>query len=360
MHRIASLKAAWPWPVSPRETAAAAIAVTALALMAVGTAVDAMPTLAGLSGHDASRPASAQTAGPESAPATALRDLAPQDALTVNASIPIAQLPAGAARPFALGSASPGARVEALNCLTSAVYYEAGQESDEGQRAVAQVVLNRVRHPAFPNSVCGVVYQGSMRPTGCQFTFTCDGSLARTPMSDAWDRARGNASAILNGAVYAPVGNATHYHANYVVPYWASSLVKTQVVGAHLFYRWSGGWGQPAAFVQRYGGHEASAAALRKAALSVPHVVPKPLLTMAGAAKLDKLDGVKVSEAAGGRVTAHFSPAARAAVEKVKVVPYAERVSASDNLRYALDGAGETASEPAFGKAAAAEPKPAS
>ena len=86
----------------------------------------------------------------------------------------------------------------------------------------------------------------------------------------------------LDGAVYVPVGNATHYHANYVLPYWAPSLVKTQVVGAHLFYRWSGGWGQPNAFAQRYVAREANAQALRRIALSVPHEVPKPLLAIDG------------------------------------------------------------------------------
>ena len=95
------------------------------------------------------------------------------------AAIPIADLPNPAAQPFTLRGADEAARARALECLTSAVYYEAGNESADGQQAVAQVVLNRVRHPAFPSSVCGVVYQGSTRATGCQFTFTCDGSLAR-------------------------------------------------------------------------------------------------------------------------------------------------------------------------------------
>ncbi|MEO7504799.1 MAG: cell wall hydrolase [Sphingomicrobium sp.] len=319
-----------------------------LALIALGGVVNAMPTL----GH-LSQPQARLTAPPVPAPAAAteLRDIAPQDAVALNARIPVAQGMTDAAAPFALGKASVEARGQALDCLTSAVYYEAGQESDEGQRAVAQVIVNRVRHPAFPNSVCGVVYQGSTRSTGCQFTFTCDGSLARAPMTDAWDRARRNAKAILDGEVYAPVGRATHYHANYVVPYWASSLVKTQVVGAHLFYRWAGEWGRPAAFAQAYGGREANAGSLRAAALAVPHFVPRPLQT--AAAGLGRLDGVKIEAGPGGRVTAHFSPAARAAVEKIKIVPYVERVAASDNLRYALDGAA-AAEQPAFGHSAPA------
>ena len=83
----------------------------------------------------------------------------------------------------------PRRAAQALECLASAVYYEAGNQDDDGERAVAQVVLNRVRHPAFPASVCGVVYEGSTRPTGCQFTFTCDGSLYRQPDADGWRRA---------------------------------------------------------------------------------------------------------------------------------------------------------------------------
>ena len=128
-----------------------------------------------------------------------------------------------------------GDEVKALECRT-ARYYEAGRES-ERPRAVAQVILNRVRHPAYPASVCGVVFEGSTRATGCQFTFTCDGSMARAPMTSEWARARKAAWAALNGAVHAPAGLATHYHANYVVPYWASSLVKTHVEGPHIFYR---------------------------------------------------------------------------------------------------------------------------
>src|SRR3546814_14176438 len=80
--------------------------------------------------------------------------------------------------------------------------------SDLGQQAVAQVVLNRVRNPAFPNSVCGTVYEGSSRSTGCQFTFTCDGSLTARREPAAWERARQVAQMALAGFVYAPVGRS--------------------------------------------------------------------------------------------------------------------------------------------------------
>jgi spore germination cell wall hydrolase CwlJ-like protein len=176
------------------------------------------------------------------------REIAPQDAVAINAAVPVSTLPNPAARPFSVAFATPADRLRAVECLTAAVYYEAAVESTEGQRAVAQVVLNRVRHPAYPRTVCGVVFQGSERSTGCQFTFTCDGALRRTPSAAGWARARRVAEEALAGKVYAPVGWATHYHTNWVVPYWSSSLVKLANVGSHIFFRWEGGWGKPAAF----------------------------------------------------------------------------------------------------------------
>ena len=176
------------------------------------------------------------------------------------------------ARPFRLaGSGTDQAR--ALQCLTSAIYYEAANEPDDGQRAVAQVVLNRVRHPAFPASVCGVVFQGSER-AGCQFSFACDGAMARVPAAAAWRRASAVAAAALAGSVFVPVGLATHYHTYAVRPAWNRSLVMTGVFGAHFFHRWKGGWGTAPAFSQRYLGGEP---------VPGPHapIVAAPLLTAA-------------------------------------------------------------------------------
>ncbi|RKF22043.1 cell wall hydrolase [Altericroceibacterium spongiae] len=166
-----------------------------------------------------------------------------------------AALAGPAARPFHMaGTALSGARAQ--QCLTMAVYYEAASESDSGQRAVAQVVLNRVAHPAYPDTVCGVVFQGSERRTGCQFTFTCDGSLARKPARLWWDRAEKVAVQALAGTVYAPVGLATHYHTVQVHPYWAGSLTPAGAIGMHQFYRWQGAAGRPASFSELYRGHE--------------------------------------------------------------------------------------------------------
>ncbi len=109
----------------------------------------------------------------------------------------------------------------AAECLALAVSYEAGQEPVAGQEAVAQVILNRVLHPAYPDSVCGVVWQGSARRTGCQFTFTCDGSLRRPRSAAQMTAARAVAVRVLAGESADHVAGATHYHADYVTPYWA-------------------------------------------------------------------------------------------------------------------------------------------
>ena len=143
------------------------------------------------------------------------------------------------ARPFHFhGSATD--RQRAVDCLAMAAWYEAGDDP-EGQRSVMQVVLNRLRHPNFPRSVCAVIFEGSQRTTGCQFTFTCDGSLARrTPSPAARDRARKLAGQALDGAIDPSVMQATHYHADYVAPVWRSELVRLNRVGSHIFYRWPG------------------------------------------------------------------------------------------------------------------------
>lgn len=176
-------------------------------------------------------------------------------ALEINALRPFSRLPIHAMKPFVLASdAADSSR--AVTCLAQAVYYESAREPELGQEAVAQVVLNRLRHPAYPKSICGVVYQGAANRTGCQFTFTCDGSLNRAPEPSLWARALAVARQALGGFVVKDVGSATHYHAVYVAPYWAPTLVKLKQIGAHIFYRWTGPWGEPAAFTGRYLGGE--------------------------------------------------------------------------------------------------------
>lgn len=184
------------------------------------------------------------------------RQLTPEQAAAANANVAFSKAPNPAAAPFKLPAVDDANRARALDCLTMAVYYEAASESAEGQAAVAQVVLNRLRHPLFPKTVCGVVLEGSKLPTGCQFSFTCDGSLARQPSQAGWIQARRVAARALGGYVVKSIGEATHYHTMWVVPYWQPSVVKLTQIGAHIFYRWQGDAGLPSAFRQRYAGME--------------------------------------------------------------------------------------------------------
>lgn len=172
-----------------------------------------------------------------------------------NAQIAFVTTSRGYAKPFRATTAGAGTYRTALHCLTEAIYYEAANESLAGQRAVAQVILNRVAHPAYPSSVCGVVYQGWTAPV-CQFSYTCDGSLARKPLDRLWRQAGEVAAAALNGHVEKSVGTATHYHADYVLPYWAYRLEKVYVEGRHIFYRFPGQAGQANRFSARWSANE--------------------------------------------------------------------------------------------------------
>jgi spore germination cell wall hydrolase CwlJ-like protein len=129
-------------------------------------------------------------------------------------------------------------------CLAEAIYFEARGESEEGQVAVAQVVLNRVKNPAYPNSICGVVYQNKHKRNRCQFSFACDGIRDRIASPGAWKTAQRLSKEVLDGKQYLKMVDAsTHYHANYVNPRWARSMVKRGQVGLHIFYKThAGGW----------------------------------------------------------------------------------------------------------------------
>lgn len=190
-----------------------------------------------------------------SAPDLGLGSLSFEDAQRLNGFLPANAKGQPAAAPFVL-KASAAEKARALLCLTQAVYYEAALEPPDGQAAVAQTVINRVRNPNFPKSVCGVVYQGSSQVTGCQFSFTCDGSRQRTPIEPFWSRAKAVAERALNGSVMPDVGLSTHYHADYVLPRWSPTLVKIGQFGSQIFYRFPGPPGQPDAFRERYRGGE--------------------------------------------------------------------------------------------------------
>jgi spore germination cell wall hydrolase CwlJ-like protein len=196
-----------------------------------------------------------------------------EQAKLINAALPFAGGALRSLSPFEVSGSDVEQR-RALLCLTQAVYYEAGFEPADGRRAVAQVVLNRMRHPAFPKSVCGVVYQSNGRI--CQFTFVCDGSLYRQPSAGAWRQAEQIARAALAGYVERSVGAATHYHADYVAPRWAPMLAKVAMIGQHIFYRWPGAWGQPPAFSGRYIGEPRDPLSMRPAVSAVEPGEPAP------------------------------------------------------------------------------------
>ena len=207
------------------------------------------------------------------------------DARARNAAVPLwsGALPTAAAfRP----PAADTDRIRAADCLALAALAEAGPD-DAGQRAVIQVILNRVRHPAFARTVCGVVFEGSQRATGCQFTFTCDGSLGRKYGAASWEAARQRAREALGGRVYAPVGLATHYHTDWVDPWWSPKLVKLAQVETHLFFRWPGYWGSAQAARMAYRGGEPDLSG----GVSVVETVAPALAISPAAAEATKLLG---------------------------------------------------------------------
>ena len=286
----------------------------------------------------------------------AFRAIPPQDAMAINAAIPISKEPNPAAKPFLIKAAGDYDKLRSIDCLTAAVYYEAAVETTDGQRAVAQVVLNRLRHPAFPKTVCGVVFQGSERSTGCQFTFTCDGALARIPSKSGWERARKVAEEALEGKVYKPVGWATHYHTNWVVPYWSASLTKLANIGTHIFYRWQGGWGRPGAFRNSYAGVEPQIALMRNLS-SVPMPDLPPSLDAGLMAAVKTLPpGVTTDDLKGRKVFRQYQPLRdqAAATRRSELA----RAEVPQSMRWALGGDDEASKAAPLGKPA--EPAPLS
>ena len=224
-------------------------------------------------------------------------------AAALNAAIPVGNGPIESALPFYLTDTSMTNGEKALRCMTQAVYYEAGFEPIAGRYAVAQVILNRMRHPAFPKSVCGVIYQGSNKP-GCQFSFACDGSLLRAPSAKAWAEARQVAQAVLAGTVTSTVGMATHYHADYVSPYWAPKLHKITQTGAHIFYRWPGNWGRRVSFngVYRGGEYIPSVSSLANMNASTAVVADAELDSITAALPVKHVSDRRADNDVGGRI----------------------------------------------------------
>ncbi len=205
-----------------------------------------------------------------------------------------------------------------LDCLTQAVYFEARGETAEGQAAVAQVVLNRVRHPAFPKTVCAVVYQG------CQFSFACDGSTQRAHETGAWGRARKIAVRALAGTAVVEVGSATHFHTVRVNPGWGPNLLRVSQVGLHVFYQLSN---RPVRWTPKAApAHEQAEAAVFVSApiksqvvtLDLTAAMPAPLAAdKAPAAEVVKTDAVATAVAPALTPVAAKAPLSKAAGPKV-------------------------------------------
>jgi spore germination cell wall hydrolase CwlJ-like protein len=130
-----------------------------------------------------------------------------------------------------------------LNCLATAIYFEARGESERGQIAVGQVVLNRVAHKLYPSTICSVVFQNQHRRNACQFSFACDGMPERVSDSKSWETAERIANGVAAGDLYlTEIGYSTHYHATYVYPHWAPRMTKVTKIGLHVFYHFKRGW----------------------------------------------------------------------------------------------------------------------
>ncbi len=244
------------------------IAIGALiVLAAIGAAFawaiwasEGQPSLAELTGdaprQAASLPPLPQVGLPGAVPdEDVLLDVTAETAQEMNAERAFSSDPIIAAKPY-FARLEGIERERALHCLAIAGIFEAGGDLSD-QEPVMQVVINRARHPAFPNSICAVVFQGAERRTGCQFSFTCDGSmLRRRPSAASLNRSMGLARRMLNGKVDGRVGLATHFHTDWVLPYWSSSLDKVAAVKTHIFFRWRGFWGTPRAFKNLTAGSE--------------------------------------------------------------------------------------------------------
>ena len=269
-----------------------------------------------------------------------LSELTATDARARNAAVDFAAVGPGTPSPFRFdGSAAD--RLRARDCLALAGMAEAGG-GDGDQRAVMQVILNRVRHPAFARTVCGVVFEGAQRPTGCQFSFTCDGSLARRYSDAAWRAARDRAEQMLGGATHAPVGNATHFHADYVYPWWSDQLDKVAQVGPHIFFRWRGFWGSRSALSARYAGGEPDPLRLRETALVTAAANPLPGLLESGEA-VRSITRDSVARAADKPPRAAASPeqpGAGAGVHFVLVAPTDSPAALVERARSLCSGGG--------------------
>ncbi|WP_338468412.1 cell wall hydrolase [Novosphingobium sp. ZN18A2] len=230
-----SLASAKRWHIATALAGVGALAVASPLVM--GTTQSGAPLQNGATDQQPARIMDDRPPTPMMRLLNSMRDL--DMAGPIRANLELAPAVPDAAHPLIFAGKSDD-RQRALSCLATTAWYEAGNDA-AGERAVIQVVLNRVRHPAFPNSICGVVLEGANRKTGCQFSYLCDGSLQRrAPSSRDMAKAVALAESALGGSVDKAVGQATHYHADYVNPLWNAVMQRVSKVGPHIFYRWGG------------------------------------------------------------------------------------------------------------------------
>jgi spore germination cell wall hydrolase CwlJ-like protein len=129
-------------------------------------------------------------------------------------------------------------RAREFRCMATAIYHEARGETIEGQTAVAQVIMTRVRSDYYPNTICGVVFQGQWNRNSCQFSFACDGRTDAPKDGKLWDVAIDVAKKVISGKAFIKeIAEATHYHATYVSPKWRNKMEKIKRIGVHVFYK---------------------------------------------------------------------------------------------------------------------------
>lgn len=266
-----------------------------------------------------------------------LLDLEKDAARAMNAAVPFADVVIVAAPPF-MSKLDGIDRDRARACLAVAAVFEAGEKVND-QSPVMQVVLNRVRHPAFPNSVCEVVFQGADAPSGCQFSFTCDGSMTRyKPGARALANAMQLAEWMLTKGVDERVGHATHYHTDWVVPRWSPKLNKLAKINTHIFLGWTGFWGQKKAFRERAGDTEALMPQL--AGYSVAHGddIDRIDLDAEEWAELNAIDAATLQSPSGDNSSGRADLAARPAAFFIptKKLTFGEGMTPG---RWALDAA---------------------
>jgi hypothetical protein len=215
---------------SVQSPAAAAAGSTGAAVSATTPSVGRAVALSSTTPAPADATPIEIAAAPVSGPQSSRLDRLPETAAVA--------LPPDPGRPRYAELIDPDNMDREQRCLAEAIYFEARSEPEEGQAAVAQVVLNRVRSGLYPGSICGVVYQNRHRYKACQFTFACEGKSLRITDRESWTGAQRVAHEVLEGKTYvAEVGASTHYHANYVRPTWSRRLKKMDVIGRHIFYK---------------------------------------------------------------------------------------------------------------------------